>query len=114
MGGKGKTTIAKVLYNQHSSQFEGSCFFAGVKENFKRSGPVVVQEELLSNIFSERNPRMYAFHRGFTVIKRRLCLKKVLIVLDDVDNLEQLEILGRYFDWFGLGSRVIVTTMDKH
>ena len=48
------------------------------------------------------------------MIKERLCFKKVLLVLDDVDNLDQLEALAGDRNWFGPESRIIVTTRDKH
>ncbi|RVW19336.1 TMV resistance protein N [Vitis vinifera] len=48
------------------------------------------------------------------MIKDRLCFKKVLLVLDDVDDLNQLEALAGDHNWFGPGSRIIVTTRDKH
>ena len=48
------------------------------------------------------------------MIKERLCFKKVLLVLDDVDNLDQLEALAGDCNWFGPESRIIVTTRDKH
>ena len=51
---------------------------------------------------------------GVSVIANRLCNKKVLIVLDDVDGQEQLEALVGKHDWFGLGSRIIVTSRDIH
>jgi hypothetical protein len=38
---------------------------------------------------------------------------KVLIVLDDVKDAEQLEALVGKVDWFGPGSRIIITTRDK-
>uniref|UniRef100_A0A7N2MH02 TIR domain-containing protein n=1 Tax=Quercus lobata TaxID=97700 RepID=A0A7N2MH02_QUELO len=38
----------------------------------------------------------------------------VLIVLDDVDGEEQLEALVGNHDWFGSGSRIIVTSRDSH
>ncbi|KHN03086.1 Putative disease resistance protein [Glycine soja] len=38
--------------------------------------------------------------------------KKVLIVLDDVNDSEQLEELFGTPDWYGLGSRIIITTRD--
>ncbi|EEF40574.1 conserved hypothetical protein [Ricinus communis] len=41
---------------------------------------------------------------------RRLCHKRVLLVLDDVDDWKQLEALAREPSWFGPGSRIIMTT----
>ncbi|KAJ9542865.1 hypothetical protein OSB04_029371 [Centaurea solstitialis] len=40
--------------------------------------------------------------------------KKVLLVLDGVDNLYQLESLVVQHEWFGPGSRIIITTRDDH
>ena len=48
------------------------------------------------------------------MIKHRLQQKKVLLILDDVDKIEQLEALVGGLDWLGSGSRVIITTRDKH
>ena len=36
------------------------------------------------------------------------------MILDDVDNLKQLHALAGGRDWFGCGSRVIITTRNKH
>jgi ABC-type glutathione transport system ATPase component len=36
VGGIGKTTIAKTIYNSIACQFEDSCFLANVRENSKR------------------------------------------------------------------------------
>ncbi|TYG47763.1 hypothetical protein ES288_D11G367100v1 [Gossypium darwinii] len=44
----------------------------------------------------------------------RLSSKKVLVVLDDVDNVQHLKCLVGRRDWFSLGSRIIVTTRDEH
>ena len=38
---------------------------------------------------------------------------KVLIIIDDVNHQQQLEVLAGNHDWFGLGSRIIITTRDK-
>ncbi|XP_035545900.1 uncharacterized protein LOC109003835 [Juglans regia] len=48
------------------------------------------------------------------MIKNRLFSRKVLIVLDDVDKEQQLEALAGNHDWFGPGSRIIVTSRDGH
>ena len=47
------------------------------------------------------------------LIKERICCKKVLLVLDDVDNSEQIEKLLGKCDWFASGSIVIITIRDK-
>ena len=52
-------------------------------------------------------------HPGAHVL-RRLHRKKVLVVLDDVDNSEQVRNLVGGHGWLGPGSRIIITTRDKH
>lgn len=44
--------------------------------------------------------------------KKRLRRKKVLTVLDDVDDPEQLDVLVADHDRFGHGSRIIITARD--
>ncbi|KAL6329276.1 hypothetical protein AAG906_015476 [Vitis piasezkii] len=39
---------------------------------------------------------------------------KVLIVLDDVNHRQQLEALAGNHNWFGRGSRIIITTRERH
>ena len=53
-------------------------------------------------------------NKGIPIIKHRLHKKKVLLVLDDVDTLKQLQAIAGRLDWFGSGSRIIVTTRDRH
>ncbi|KAJ0900116.1 putative P-loop containing nucleoside triphosphate hydrolase [Helianthus annuus] len=48
------------------------------------------------------------------MIERKLRSKRVLVVLDDVDDVKQLEELAGAHDWFGEGSRIIITTRDEH
>ncbi|XP_076939050.1 TMV resistance protein N-like [Bidens hawaiensis] len=52
-------------------------------------------------------------NEGVTKIRRLVSRRKVLLVLDDVDNFQQLESLGICPKWFYEGSRIIVTTRDK-
>uniref|UniRef100_A0A2N9HYG1 TIR domain-containing protein n=1 Tax=Fagus sylvatica TaxID=28930 RepID=A0A2N9HYG1_FAGSY len=53
-------------------------------------------------------------YEGILVIKRRLRSKRILLVLDDVNHPKQLEMLVGKRDWFGLGSRIIITTRNVH
>uniref|UniRef100_A0A9I9CIT7 TIR domain-containing protein n=1 Tax=Cucumis melo TaxID=3656 RepID=A0A9I9CIT7_CUCME len=114
IGGIGKTTLAKALYNKIASQFEGCCFLSNVREASKQfNGLAQLQESLLYEILMV-DLKVVNLDRGINIIRNRLCSKKVLIVLDDVDKLEQLEALVGGCDWFGKGSRIIVTTRNKH
>ncbi|KAL3499788.1 hypothetical protein ACH5RR_038881 [Cinchona calisaya] len=114
MSGIGKTTIARAVFDRISTHFEGSIFLHKVREDSQRYGLKNLQEKILSKILRTKNLRISDYYEGLNMMKQRLCHKKVLIVLDDIDHLDQLEHLAGKHDWFGAGSRVIITTKDKH
>ena len=114
MAGIGKTTIAKAVYERIYTQFEGCCFLSNVRENSQRQDLAYLQAELLSQTLNGGNPNIGKFNRGINFIKDKLHSRKVLIVLDDIDHWQQLEALVGNHDWFGPGSRVIITTRNKH
>ncbi|KAM1133198.1 hypothetical protein ACFX19_043181 [Malus domestica] len=113
MGGVGKTTLARLVYERISHGFEGSSFLANVREVCSKDGIVHLQKQLLSEILGENNIQIWNAYSGITSISRCLRNKKVLLVLDDVDQLDQLEKLVKQKEWFGFGSRVVVTTRDE-
>ncbi|KAG7945301.1 hypothetical protein I3843_15G144900 [Carya illinoinensis] len=113
IGGIGKTTISKDIYNRISSQFEGSCFLKDVRETSKQTrGLIKLQNTLLYDILGT-SLDVHDYDRGINVIRHRLCSKRVLLILDDVDELVQIEKLAGDHDWFGSGSRIIITTRDQ-
>ncbi|XVF78427.1 hypothetical protein PTKIN_Ptkin14bG0131800 [Pterospermum kingtungense] len=114
MGGIGKTTLARVVYSQMSPHFEGKSFLADVREVSVKSGLASLQKQLLSQILLEDDFNLFNVHEGSFMISHRLPHKKVLIVIDDVDNIQHLKWLVGRRDWFGLGSRIIITTRDEH
>ncbi|KAH9783002.1 Disease resistance-like protein DSC1 [Citrus sinensis] len=112
MGGMGKTTIAGAIFNLISSEFEGKCFMANVREESEKVGGLVhLREQVLSEVLEEniaiRTPDLPEY------IRERLKRMKIFIVLDDVNKVRQLEYLTGGLDRFGPGSRIIVTTRDK-
>ncbi|KFK42301.1 hypothetical protein AALP_AA2G238200 [Arabis alpina] len=111
MGGIGKTTIAKYVYKSFFKEFDGSCLLENVKREFKRNGPSTLREKILSEIFRKKD--MNTWNRDSDVMKERLCGKRILLVLDDVDDIQQLEELAGKLEWFGPGSRIVITTRDR-
>jgi len=113
IGGLGKSTLARAIYNFVADQFEGLCFLHDVRENSAQNDLKHLQEKLLLKTTGLKI-KLDHVCEGIPIIKERLCRKKILLILDDVDKLDQLEALAGGLDWFGPGSRVIITTRDKH
>ncbi|KAG2688791.1 hypothetical protein I3760_09G111000 [Carya illinoinensis] len=114
IGGIGKTTIAKAVYNLFADQFQSCSFLADIRETTNRCAFVQLQETLLSETLGmNTNLKVGSVDRGINVIKERLCHKKVLLVLDDVNDVKQLEKLAGGKNWFSPGSRIIITTRDQ-
>ncbi|QHO34524.1 TMV resistance protein N [Arachis hypogaea] len=101
MGGIGKTTIAKVLFAKLFPQYDNVCFV--VKE--------ISVDRLLFELLKEEISTSNLVGLAFDM--KRLNNKKVLIVLDDVDSLDQLEHLCRDFRDLSEDSRLIITTRNR-
>ncbi|KAL4585987.1 hypothetical protein LXL04_010616 [Taraxacum kok-saghyz] len=110
MGGIGKTSLAKAIFKKVSSHFEASVFVEDVREVSKQKGLRSLQKQVLSRVLNDEHMHVESVYEGERVMKMRLPYKKVLLVLDDVDDAKQLKALAG--DWFKDGSRIIVTTRD--
>ncbi|XVE78616.1 hypothetical protein DITRI_Ditri13aG0160500 [Diplodiscus trichospermus] len=113
MGGIGKTTLAEAIYNEAFMQFESHCFIANVREESEKFGIICLRNKLLSQLLDEENIFIGTPRIGSAFTKNRLRRKRVLVVLDDISDLDQLESLTVSHDFFGAGSRIIVTSRDK-
>ncbi|KAK3417828.1 hypothetical protein EUGRSUZ_H03809 [Eucalyptus grandis] len=112
MGGIGKTTIAKIIYNQLSSNFKDCCFLANIREMSERKNIICLQKQLISDILKEHMD-INNVDEGTGIIKDRLPNKRVLLLLDDVEKVSHIDAFVGKRDWFGRGSRLIITTRNK-
>ncbi|BBH09916.1 Putative disease resistance TIR-NBS-LRR class protein [Prunus dulcis] len=102
--GIGKTTIAKAIWNAiaHNLKEVVSCQIWRLNQ---------ATGDLLHKILGGEW-KIHSVDEGIGVIKERLSHKKILLILDDVNQLKQLDNLAGV-GWFGEGSRVITTTQDS-
>ncbi|TYH51668.1 hypothetical protein ES332_D10G293100v1 [Gossypium tomentosum] len=97
MGGQGKSTLAEAVYKKFSSEFESH--WEGSLRN-----------EFLSKLL-DSNVDIGTPSIGSTLTQERLNKKKVLVVLDDVDDSDQIDYMG--VKHFGYGSKTIITSRDR-
>ncbi|XP_015962460.1 disease resistance protein RPP13 [Arachis duranensis] len=109
------------LYNKIRCDFATASFLSGISKKTNASGGGLedLQKTLLSEMKEKVKNKIGSTFRGSSEIKQRLGKKGVLLILDDVDNIQQLKSLAGEIDWFGPGSRIIITTryedvLDEH
>ncbi|KAK9910640.1 hypothetical protein M0R45_034595 [Rubus argutus] len=114
MPGVGKTTIAEVVFRRNWHHFEANSFIANIGERRKKNGLLHIQNQLYHDLLESEVVTM----NDVPTERRKLRHKKVLIILDGVTELDFIvELVGRggkeLINWFGQGSRIIITTIDE-
>ncbi|KAJ9551865.1 hypothetical protein OSB04_015910 [Centaurea solstitialis] len=115
MGGGGKTTLARAVFDQICSQFEGSSFVENVRESSTNPllGLKSLQQQVLRDVFKRQDIFINGVLEGKKEMKKKMHRIKVLVVLDDIDHIDQLKALAGECNWFKKGSVIIITTRDE-
>ncbi|CAN6976212.1 unnamed protein product [Brassica rapa subsp. trilocularis] len=114
MGGIGKTTLAKAFYNKIVDNFkEQRVFISNVRERSSgQDGLVNLQKTFISELFG-LVPEIEDVNQGRDKIRESVHEKKILVVLDDVDNVDQVDTLIGERSWYGEGTLIVITTRDE-
>ncbi|CAK9253780.1 unnamed protein product, partial [Sphagnum jensenii] len=110
MGGIGKTTLAKEVYNEFAKRqsFERQTFLQNVRTN----DLLTLQKQLVHDLLGDELKFIEEFHNCFARLSRD---RKVLIVLDDIDDRSKFDcLIPSLTKLMSQGSRIIVTSRDRN
>ena len=113
MGGIGKTTLAKAFYNKIIAEFEHRVFISNVRENSSDQDGLVNLQKSFIKALLHSVPEIEDANGGIDKIRTSVHAKKILVVLDDVDNVDQLNALVGEKSWYGEGTVIVITTRDE-
>nr|VVW58396.1 unnamed protein product [Nymphaea colorata] len=78
MGGIGKTTISKAIYNSIYRKFDGASFILNIAERSKQpNGLVDLQKQLITDLFNDISST--APEQGISIIRHRVAYKKICL-----------------------------------
>ncbi|KAL5562981.1 hypothetical protein UlMin_032728 [Ulmus minor] len=112
IGGVGKTTLAKALFNKIAARFEHRSFISNVRDiSANEDGLLSIQNNLIKDLCGR--PHVGDIKAGISELEMIVNEKRVIVVLDDVDNVSQIEALIPKRKWFCEGSIVITTSRNR-
>lgn len=103
--GVGKTTLARYIYAKISVEFQTHVFLQNI-ENM-RDEIVKFERQQVPTVITSLD------HHWHEITEARRKHRKILLIADDVNNIEQGKWIIEYANWFASGSKVILISRNK-
>ncbi|KAF3503076.1 hypothetical protein F2Q69_00044628 [Brassica cretica] len=112
MPGIGKTTLVTKLYEKLKNEFVRHVFIKDIHNISEGYGLNDLPTILLEDLLKVKNPIIGTLPAAHAAYKDQLLKTKVLVVLDNVSNKEQIDVLLGERDWIAKGSKIVISTTD--
>ncbi|CAM8881954.1 unnamed protein product [Rhodiola kirilowii] len=114
LGGIGKSTVAQIAYNHNKDLFDGCSFLADfTRKTTQFDGLSFLLEQVILDVTGKSGNKIHNVDKGINDVRALLCCRRVLLVLDDVNELKYLPDAFDDPKFFGIGSKIIITTRNK-
>ncbi|CAH8352200.1 unnamed protein product [Eruca vesicaria subsp. sativa] len=111
--GIGKTAIVEEIFRIISVQYETCVFLKDLHKEVEVKGHDAVREDFLCKVLEVEPDVLRTSNIKTSFLRSRHGRKRVLVILDDVNDLRDVETFLENLNYFGPGSRIIITSRNR-